>query len=364
MKALVIRLAKEYDTGVVIERLNYESYDEKVRVKLLAGDDDFDLYLINGQNGASLLGAVLSNRAYEPLDGFPDLVSRFDGMFPYAENFCRNEKAGDELFGTPFGLAADEGIIAVDPEAGEWLDLPAPEKGWSFEEFCALGEKYAETWKEGDPFYTHSSLLTDLMCEITQSLVDGRLQRNEAEEMEKRLVRLIQTGVVQNTNADPPQTGKILLIRWGMIPPSGVLRENDKHDRLPMPTVAGVSNIKGGGWVLMNRNSKNKESAAKLLLTLTGEDFLRDETLSTCSYVFPDYSKYISTAKLAPSERLLEQYETHGTLLNHYEPYSYGFERLVQLLHIDGLWTSCYEGRSPEDFVAEVWKTMQAELFE
>ncbi len=365
MKSLVIKLKEDYGFSIKTETLDSATYDEKVRVKLLAGDSDFDLFLINGQGGASLLGAVLTNGAYEPLDKYEGLSASFEGMFPYAERFCRNEKAGDELFGTPFGLAADEGIIAVDPEAGEWLDLPAPEKGWTFEEFCTLGEKYAETWKEGDPFYTHSTLLTDLMCEITQSLVDGRLQRKEAEEMEKHLVRLIQTGVIQNTNADPPQTGKVLLIRWGMIPPSGVLRENDKHDRLPMPTVAGISNIKGGGWILMNRNSKNKKSAAKLLLTLTGEDFLRDETLSTCSYVYPDYSKYISTAKLAPSERMLEQYETYGTILSNTEPYSFSFERLVQLLHIDGLWNACFTGeKKPEDFVSDVWRTMQAELFE
>ena len=66
----------------------------------------------------------------------------------------------------------------------------------------------------------------------------------------------------------------------------------------------------------------------------------------------------------ALSERLLEQYETYGTLLGHYEPYSIDFSRLTQLLHINGLWTSCFKGKSPEEFAAEVWKTMQAELFE
>ena len=363
MKALLIRLAKAYDTGVVIERLNYETYDQKVRVKLLAGDDDFDLYLINGQNGASLLGAILSNRAYEPLDQYPDLITRFEGMFPYAERFCRNEKADDELFGMPFGLAPSAGIIAVDPEAGNRLDLSGA-ADWTFDDFCRLAEDYAASWKEGDPFLCETTLLTDLMCEITQSLVNGTIARAEAEEMEKRLVRLTETGVIRDTNAVPIPEGKVLLICWEMIPPSGILREIDKYDRLPMPSVAGVSYIRGGGWILMNRASKNKDAAEKLLYTLTEETLLRDESFPTCSYVYPDYAKYNSTAKLAPSERLLEQYETHGTLLNHYEPYSYGFERLVQLLHIDGLWTSCYEGRSPEDFVAEVWKTMQAELFE
>ena len=369
MKALVIRLAKEYDTGVVIERLNYESYDEKVRVKLLAGDDDFDLYLINGQNGASLLGAVLANRAYEPLDGYPDLVSRFDGMYPYAETFCRNEKADNELFAMPFGMAADMGVIALDPEAGAWLDLSraaaaGSSLSWSFDDFCALAENYAKTWKEGDPFLCSTSLLTTLMCEITQSLADGKLTRSEAEEMEKRLARLIPTGVIRDENAANP-TGKLLLIPWGMIPPSAVLRGIDAYDRVPMPSVGGTSYITGGGWVLMNRASKNKDAAAKLLYTLTEEELLRDENLSCASYVYPDYAKYKSTMKEAPSERLLEQYETYGTLLDHYEPYSFDFSRLTRLLHIEGLWTACFKGeRSPEEFAAEVWRVMQAELFE
>ena len=69
--------------------------------------------------------------------------------------------------------------------------------------------------------------------------------------------------------------------------------------------------------------------------------------------------------KEAPSERLLEQYETYGTLLDHYEPYSFDFSRLTRLLHIEGLWTACFKGeRSPEEFAAEVWRVMQAELFE
>ena len=81
--------------------------------------------------------------------------------------------------------------------------------------------------------------------------------------------------------------------------------------------------------------------------------------------MFLDYSKCISTAKLAPSERSLEQYETYGTILSNTEPYSFGFERLTELLHIKGLWTACFEGeRTPEEFAAEVWRTMQAELFE
>ena len=369
MKSLVIRLTKEYGIGVVLELLDLGTYDQKVRVKLLAGDDDFDLYLINGQNGASLLGAILANRAYEPLDQYPELVSRFDGMFPYAERFCRNEKTDPEgvmgeLFGMPFGLAPGGGIVAVDPEAGDWLDLSNAAE-WTFDEFCKLAEDYAASRKEGDPFLCETTLLTDLMCEITQSMVDGRLTRAEAEEMEKRLVRLTGTGAIRDTNEIPLPEGKILLIGWEMIPPSGLTREIDKYDRLPMPSVMGVSYIRGGGWVLMNRASKNKEAAVKLLSALTEEAMLRDENVPTCSYVYPDYTKYLSTAKIAPSERLLEQYETHGTLLGHYEPYSFGFERLTELLHIKGLWTACFEGeRTPEEFAAEVWKTMQVELFE
>jgi len=369
MKSLVIRLTKEYGIGVVLERLDLGTYDQKVRVKLLAGDDDFDLFLINGQNGASLLGAILENRAYEPLDPYPELVSRFEGMFPYAERFCRNERTDPEgvmgeLFGMPFGLAPGAGIVSVDPEAGDWLDL-SNAADWTFDDFYRLAEDYAASWKEGDPFLCETTLFTDLMCEITQSMVSGRLTRAEAEEMEKRLVRLTQTGAIRDTNEIPLPEGKILLIRWEMIPPSGFLREIDGYDRLPMPSVTGVSFIRGGGWILMNRASKNKEAAVKLLSVLSGESLLRDEKMPNCSYVYPDYTKYQSTAKITPSERLLEQYETHGTLLGHYEPYSFGFERLVELLHIKGLWTACFEGeRTPEEFAAEVWKTMQAELFE
>ncbi len=62
---------------------------------------------------------------------------------------------------------------------------------------------------------------------------------------------------------------------------------------------------------------------------------------------------------------MLEQYETYGTILSNAEPYSFSFERLVELLHIKGLRTACFEvERTPEVFAAEVWKTMQAELFE
>ena len=126
-----------------------------------------------------------------------------------------------------------------------------------------------------------------------------------------------------------------------------------------------AAKILGCSYYLSKAGFRPFSRHAVLQSLLSEESLLRDENMPNCSYVFPDYAKYQSTAKITPSERLLEQYETHGTLLGHYEPYSFGFERLVELLHIKGLWTACFEGeRTPEEFAAEVWKTMQAELFE
>ncbi len=330
LKSLVILLQSEYGINLVLKQLPADQYDEKVRLKLLAGDEDFDLMVI--PNAGDLLSPVLNNHAYLSLDEFPEVTARFDEMFPFVRGMCTNEKYGD-VFGMPFGWNLSGCVLAVNPQASDYIAVP--DGVWSIEEFCDLAEKYAETRTDDDPYFCNTTLLTQLICSLTQALADGTVSREYVTETEIRLHNLISLGVIHNTNAPTDPNAELLLYLWSIMWPSGGEREIDTYDRCVLPTVSGKVYVQGGGWLVMNPNGANRENAAELLEILSREEFSRNSALPTCAYVYADYTKYQHDEDV--SDRLLEVYEYHETLLNNAKPLTFEPDEFSRILHREGL---------------------------
>ena len=357
LKSLVILLQSEYGINLVLKQLPADQYDEKVRLKLLAGDEDFDLMVI--PDAGDLLTPVLNNHAYRSLDEFPEVTARFDEMFPFVRGMCTNEKYGD-VFGMPFGWNLSRCVLAVNPETSDYIEVPDGE--WTIEEFCDMAEKYAATRTDDDPYFCNTSLLTQLICSLTQALADGTVTREYVEEIEIRLYNLIGTGAVHNTNDSANPNAELLLILWSILWPSGGEREIDTYDRCMLPTVSGKVYVQGGGWLVMNPNGSNSENAAELLEILSREEFSRNPSLPTCAYVYPDYSEYQHDEDV--SDRMLEVYEYQGTLLNNAKALTFEPDEFSRILHREGLWTKCFNGMSAEEFTDRLWEDLQKRIYE
>ncbi|MBQ8333443.1 MAG: carbohydrate ABC transporter substrate-binding protein [Clostridia bacterium] len=357
LQALVILLQSEYGINLVLKHLPADQFDEKVRLKLLAGDKDFDLMVI--PDAGDLLTPVLNNHAYRSLDEFPEVTARFDEMYPFVRGMCTNEKYGD-VFGMPFGWNLSKCVLAVNPEASDYIAVP--DGAWTIEEFCDLAEKYAETRTDDDPYFCNTTLLTQLICSLTQALSDGTVTREYVEEMETRLHNLIGTGAVHDTNGSANRNAKLLLILWEIMWPSDGEREIDTYDRCALPSVNGKVYVQGGGWLVMNPNAANSENAAELLKILAQEEFSRNPSLPTCAYVYPDYSKYQHDEDV--SDRMLEVYEYHGTLLKDAKPLTFEPDEFSRILHREGLWTECFSGMSAEEFTQTLWEDLQKRIYE
>jgi len=357
LQSLVILLQSEYGINLVLKQLPADQYDEKVRLKLLAGDEDFDLMVI--PDAGNLLSPVLNNHAYRSLDEFPEVTARFDEMFPFVRGMCTNEKYGD-VFGMPFGWNLSGCVLAVSPQASDYIAIP--DSAWTIEEFCDMAEKYAVTRTDDDPYFCNTTLLTQLICSLTQALADGTVTREYVEEMEIRLHNLISTGAVHNTNDSANPNAELLLILWSILWPSGGEREIDTYDRCMLPTVSGKVYVQGGGWLVMNPNGANSENAAQLLEILSREEFSRNPSLPTCAYVYPDYMEYQHDEDV--SDRMLEVYEYHGTLLNNAKALTFEPDEFSRILHREGLWTECFSGMSAEQFTDRLWNDLQKRIYE
>ena len=357
LQSLVILLQSEYGINLVLKQLPADQYDEKVRLKLLAGDEDFDLMVI--PDAGNLLSPVLNNHAYRSLDEFPEVTARFDEMFPFVRGMCTNEKYGD-VFGMPFGWNLSGCVLAVSPQASDYIAIP--DSAWTIEEFCDMAEKYAVTRTDDDPYFCNTTLLTQLICSLTQALADGTVTREYVEEMEIRLHNLISTGAVHNTNDSANPNAELLLILWSILWPSGGEREIDTYDRCMLPTVSGKVYVQGGGWLVMNPNGANSENAAELLEILSREEFSRNPSLPTCAYVYPDYMEYQHDEDV--SDRMLEVYEYHGTLLNNAKALTFEPDEFSRILHREGLWTECFSGMSAEQFTDRLWNDLQKRIYE
>ncbi|MBQ2724599.1 MAG: hypothetical protein IJF78_02710 [Clostridia bacterium] len=357
LQSLVILLQSEYGINLVLKQLPADQYDEKVRLKLLAGDNDFDLMVI--PDAGDLLSPVLNNHAYRSLDEFPEVTARFDEMFPFVRGMCTNEKYGD-VFGMPFGWNLSRCVLAVSPQASDYIAVP--DSAWTIEQFCDLAEKYAVTRTDGDPYFCNTTLLTQLICSLTQALADGTVSREYVSETELRLHNLISLGVIHNTNSPTDPNAELLLILWSILWPSGGEREIDTYDRCVLPTVSGKVYVEGGGWLVMNPNGANSENAAELLEILSREEFSRNPSLPTCAYVYPDYTEYQHDEDV--SDRMLEVYEYHGILLNNAKPLTFEPDEFSRILHREGLWTECFNGMSAEQFTDRLWNDLQNRIYE
>ena len=140
MRKMVQPLMDKY--GIELKFVNYADED-KLKIKLLAGDNDFDIYPAEGYH------LRLDYPMYEPLEGYDCITEQFDLMYDEIRQICTQD---GHIFGVASRIDVNNNVMQCNDALFEELGLEIPEYGWTYEDFYELKVKAAEYGVDDYPY--------------------------------------------------------------------------------------------------------------------------------------------------------------------------------------------------------------------
>lgn len=257
VKELAVQYASESGMQVLVNAIPKDEYDDRVRTKLLAGDDDFDVFFASG----ALLNSVLKNSAYYPLDEFEGLVNNFDTVL--AE-------------GVRGLMTADAGLFGIVLRAEYWGCLRETQESgipdsWTIDDLF----KFCDEIPAGKKVFGDRYMITRSVCNVIEDMIakDGSIDEKKFSEILSKLKEYNDKGVLCDGSADNYLT-------YGMLAFDGFnILGNDvgEYRTVVNPTMSGT-NYLTVEVLMVNRNSKNPESAAGFLELFTRPGYVYDNS--------------------------------------------------------------------------------------
>lgn len=180
--------ADEITTTADITLLTYEDevYNEKLRVKLLSGDSDYDLYVIPYNYDDVLLLPILKNHLFIDLGQNQELKNNLSQMYSGVSKLM---SYNDETFALTTELIYD--YINVKDDITQYTDTP-PAYGWTCDDLWKLCESLASSgngkslFKTGMETYVLNSLVRNLTLAETD-LINGVFPEGVKDELRELL---------------------------------------------------------------------------------------------------------------------------------------------------------------------------------
>jgi ABC-type glycerol-3-phosphate transport system substrate-binding protein len=263
--------AFQKDYGVEINIISHEDNRfEKMKLKLLANDTDFDLFMIDTSTGID----IFNKGAYEPLDGYPGVMKNISEMYPGMQKLLKYN-------GKTVGIPMQQVVMttyAFNEELARKYDIAPPiiENGiWTLDEYYEYAKYVKE--KSGGVVYLSSILwirayTTEYINPVTGELTDDGENLKRIIKWNKDFEELWDDNIKSNYENN--------LLKWSM---SGY---NMLYDEtlIPVPFINKNAKIRTMYWMLcVNKYSRNKELAAQFLEYMTSEE-RRYDNLSLVLY--------------------------------------------------------------------------------
>lgn len=280
----------ENDTSVEIITYSDNDYINKVNTKLLAGDNDFDLFYINYDPDNMILSSILRNGAYRPLNNYTGLITNLNGMYAGMVNLITYN---NNIFAVPLEVIYD--YIAIAEDANNYIK-EVPEIGWTYDNMWQICDELYSNGNEKSlfseklSFYYIKGLIYNWAITVFD-VVHGEVKENAQEDLSNLLNKIDSyknKGVL--FGSDP----LIKLSIGGSMP-----RFNDaaNYTDTGIPLILPQYNEKSGvnltlnRCIMMNKNSLNSDAAANFLTTLTNNKWRYCINIFM-SPLYPDYKNY------------------------------------------------------------------------
>ncbi len=267
---------KEQEIEVVVN----EYSADQIRLKQLAGDDDYDLYVTDGYS------IVLDYPIYEPLNDYTAVTDRFDLMYDEIREICTFE---EQIYGVLLDLQVQNSLWGYNAELLEELGMTLPDSSWTLDDYYemaveirAKGHYIARVWPMFLSDYIH--VFGDMYD--TKSLTDdGSMLRKYLEIMKK----LQKEGLLYNRDT-AVEGAKCLFgsssepFWYGYNNPDVPPELNLGDVWYPVTFDGRMPDMTIMTFLQMNRNSLNKEKASLVLAECMKPEYLEDYRKSTVYY--------------------------------------------------------------------------------
>ena len=248
---------KEQGIEVVVN----EYSADQIRLKQLAGDDDYDLYVTDGYS------IVLDYPIYEPLNDYAAVTDRFDLMYDEIREICT---FNGNIYGILLDLQVQNSLWEYNAELFEELGMALPDPSWTLNDYYEMA---VEIRSKGHYISSRVNLsLSDYLHMFgdmyeTKSLTDdGSILRNYLEIMKK----LQKEGLLYNK--ETAEEGAKTLFGFSTAPFRIRHNNPDMPPELtfydvwyPVTFDRRMPDMTIMAFLQMNQNSLNKEKAALVI---------------------------------------------------------------------------------------------------
>ena len=256
----------------------HDKFVENLRVKLLAGDDDYDVVML--EHADELLASILNYKLYLPLEAYDSISSGFDKYFDGVRDVMSYD---GHIFGIPYYLTV-EGFTSEDNTIDKLSPDYTLDDFWKLcEEFGSSRLMFCTTLTNHKPFYyIISSILEDGMRK-------GDISRDTILECIETYMKYRKAG---SLNLNPPGDGPLRIIGGIGGTLSSNFDEREYKGLRSLPTYDGKRyfNIKSMSYI--NSKTKNTDFAVQYLSMLVSDDYLAWITEYQKSYLAKDKDSY------------------------------------------------------------------------
>ena len=256
----------------------HDKFVDNLRLKLLAGDDDYDVVML--EHADELLASILNYNLYLPLETYDSISSGFDKYFDGVRDVM---SYNGHIFGIPYYLTV-VGFASEDNTIDKLSPDYTLDDFWKLcEEFGSSRLMFCTTLTNHKPFYyIISSILEDGMRK-------GDISRDTILECIETYMKYRKAG---SLNLNPPGNGPLRIIGGIGGTLSSNFDEREYKGLRSLPTYDGKRyfNIKSMAYI--NSKTKNTDFAVQYLSMLVSDDYLAWITEYQKSYLAKDKDSY------------------------------------------------------------------------
>ncbi len=327
----------EYGTAVTVSRYPDEIYSDKLKTKLLAGDDDFDIFIVDSSDRL-LLDSILRNHAYSSVD---ELYDAFDPLYSGARGLMTDSDGS--LFGVPIGF---NGYNIMEKSA----DVILPER-FTHSQLAEVCDSLPEGYVLFSDPYPLIRLVTDHIQE--GHINEGNVSEQGLAELYAELKRLNDSGRLFAADfSGKKNSGSALKYSYGYF--AGVLANPDlsfsEGKLMTLPTVSGTSYISLDSCIMINLNSRKKDSAVNYLGFTLSEDIIYNNSLNPFMLMGRELVRNSNYSGFSPSQ--IEYLENISAYLSDIRPYTILTDELDSLLR-DEILPGLFSGNITSEEAAE-----------
>ncbi len=279
MRRMSAEFENDYDAAVKTKRYDSDSFIERLRVKMMAGDDDYDVVMLTDAD--KILASLLKYNLYLPLENYPEITK---GFKKYIDGVRDVMTYDGHIYGIPYTLDAMS-IVTSDESAKSHLpSLPTVDDFFSLCESTAPAKLILAD--QNYPAVFKSSLKSILEDGVEK----GEISREAILNFVVRYMEYYNSGVLDQAS----DSGGVISAVEGTSRSNTTSVNHDYHTAIlrPLPSYNGKNYIDVKKIAYINSVTKNPDLAAEYLSYMVSDDFISENSAYDKTMLARDFDSY------------------------------------------------------------------------